>query len=709
MTIRRPDSASANPVALIFLPRDATPRSVQTLDGLLSGSPSSAEVFLPGGRHAEGLLAGLPEPLRARVRSVDDAAGNLAWLVNVAARRTPGAELVLVAENVTFSQDWFERLRATAWSDQTVAAATTLAHDQGPRPDSTQHPAAALGQTRPRAAPTHPQTLSLGPHCVWIRRSALQLIGAFDEALTHPAAVLTDFAARAVAHGLSCILADDVWLVRDDDLVPCPQADQGILHARYPWLAGALQLQAAEPSPLGRVLTAVARSPGRALSVTVDARALGGRMDGTSRYIEGLTRALGQFGRAKVRAVVADKAPPGVGHRLTDYGVEVVTAEQVLGGLPRTDVVHRPQQVFTPEDLSFLHRVGDRLVISHMDLISFRNPTYHVSTEAWRRHRLTTRLALAQADQVAFFSRHARDEAIAEELIQAIRSPVVGVGIEPPSPNQLAQRPEAVPADRKLLLALGADYAHKNRPFAIELADELRRRHGWDGLLVLAGPHQPYGSSRSAETLLLRERPELATRVLDLGPVSEAEKRWLMSAAEAQIYASNYEGFGLTPLETAAVGRPCIYAACTSLREIIPPAAATIVPWDVTASAANAAPLLRPGKPRELHLSLLSQAVQDFTWERVVPQLMDTYEAAYTSPPREGAQLAREAFCQDAARRDLQERVSYGQLLIDGQGGLLTRAQQRGLMRVATRSWIRKPLLAPFGLLGADEHGCEGD
>jgi hypothetical protein len=191
--------------------------------------------------------------------------------------------------------------------------------------------------------------------------------------------------------------------------------------------------------------------------------------------------------------------------------------------------------------------------------------------------------------------------------------------------------------------------------------------------------------------------------VLDLGPVSEDQKRWLMGHAQAQICASDYEGFGLIPLESAAAGCPCIYAPVTSLGEIIDPAAATIVPWDVVASAAAAAGLLRDGDARDRHLSLLRGALARYTWDAVVTRLVQSYRQAIDSPYRGAAPLAWEAIREEAERRDLQERVAYGQLLIDRQGGLLTRSQQRGLMRVATRPWLRASLLAPFGLLGSDE------
>lgn len=46
--------------------------------------------------------------------------------------------------------------------------------------------------------------------------------------------------------------------------------------------------------------------------------------------------------------------------------------------------------------------------------------------------------------------------------------------------------------------------------------------------------------------------PGLAELVVDLGRVSEPEKRSLLINANAHLSASAYEGFGLAPLEAAA-------------------------------------------------------------------------------------------------------------------------------------------------------------
>ena len=650
-----------------------------------------------------GALSGAP------AATPEDPAEGLARFFERTAAAHPGRDLVLLADAAELPSGWLERLQRAARADDSLAGATALAAGGEP-PQFTAFPLAGpAGETAAHGAA--PRVLVPGPHCALIRRAAFELLGGLDPAFAHPVAALADFAARARERGLSFALAGDTVIARlPDGLEPPPPAELERLHTRHPWLAPALEdEQALEVGPLRRSLLSVRTARG-GISVTIDARALGAGVGGTQTFVGALVLALAADARARVRAVVAHGIDPLAVAEFERAGVEVIDYElAAAGGLPRTDIVHRPQQVFSPSDLRLLELLGERLVVSHMDLIAYRTPSYHASIDGWRAYRRSTRLALAAADRVIFFSEHALRDALAGELIPADRACVAGIGVVPAAADTRGERPARVPAGRELLLVLGADYAHKNRVFALELAGELRRRHGWDGVLVLAGAHVPHGSSAPAERELLDVRPELAAEVVDLGPVPEAEKQWLVRSAAAHLCPSTYEGFGLAPLEAAAAGRPCIYAPCTSLGEIIDPAAATIVPWDAAASADAAAELLRPGAARMRHLDLLRAALERYRWERVIPMILAIYEQALRSPYRPSAtrafeDLQREQLAADMHRayQELRARTARGLALVDGPDALLTGAQQRGLMRLASRPWLAGPLLAPFGLLGAD-------
>ena len=697
------------PVVVVW-PSGSDDQTAATLRSVISTVPADTTVMTP--RSLERL------PLEGITRLTCAPEAGLARTLNEAVRATGTADLAIVAEACELPGGWLERLRAAAWTDDTVAAACALAAGPGdpmfPGFDGDPvFPAARAAGRAPEAL--HPRIFSLRPHCACIRASTIELLGPFDESLTHPAAALAEYSARALARGLSCVLADDVCVQRlADDLLRCPQDQMQAVARLHPWIEAARQEEEAlELGPLRRSLIA-ARAAGAQLSVTIDARALGPTASGTQTYVAGLVLALARSGLAAVRAVVREGVSPQLLAEFEQAGAGVVTPDEVFTSLGRTDIAHRPQQVFVPEDLRLLRQLGERIVVSHLDLIAYRNPTYHPSPEDWRRYRRTTRLALSAADLVLFFSEHARRDAFAEDLVEPARTAISGVGVEPAGEDPTARRPVGAPAERDLLVMIGADYLHKNRLFALELADELHRRHGWDGLLVLAGAHVPHGSSAQAEVELLRARPELANRVLDLGPVAEDEKRWLLANGQALLAPSTYEGFGLIPLEAAAAGIPCLHASTTSLAEVIGSETATIVPWDAAASADRAFPLLGAGETRERHLASLARKLEACRWEAVIERLCELYRRAIAAPyqtaaPRAWEELTREQLIVDLDKHrtdlhagfvDLQERVDYGLPLID-RGGLLTREQQRGLMRIASRPWLRRPLLGPVGLIGA--------
>jgi glycosyltransferase involved in cell wall biosynthesis len=662
--------------------------------------------------------------------------------VNEAMRVSGAADVALVVPGCLVSPQWLERLRGAARSDSIIASASALSIggggvelfaagssesggsspatgssrsasvvDLGKRGDGDEQ---AAQRVRANALGLRPRIATMGPGCVYIRRMAWELAGPLDYGMALDDA-LEKMARKATGLGLIHVVADDLLLFgaggereRRDGEVAVESQEQETLDAD-------------ESLPLRRSIDR-ARMALRGLSVTIDGRSLTAKVGGTQTYVIELILSLAHEPGLRVRVLTA----PDVSERARDAlrsapWVELLSYDEATRGVELTDVVHRPQQVFTPEDLALLRLVGRQIVVGQQDLIAYHNPTYHPSIEAWRAYRRTTRLALAGADQVVFFSEHARRDALAEDLLSEHRSHVVGIGadaLEPEGP--IGDAPPGLGADEPFLLCLGADYAHKNRPFAIELLGALREL-GWKGRLVFCGAHVAHGSSREREAEILARGRELTRWVVDLGSVDEASKRWLYAHASALLYPTLYEGFGLIPLEAARAGLPCLFAAQASLEEVAPDAA-TLIPWDAHASAEAVLPLLSEGSAREKHLAKLRGHSLP-GWGEVAHAMHGVYEEALAASPSELAprlwqELEREEYIvrladevagfeslaqeyQDAYH-SLHGRVENGLPLID-EGGLLSKTQQRGLMRIAARGRLGELALAPFGLLGRGE------
>jgi glycosyltransferase involved in cell wall biosynthesis len=614
--------------------------------------------------------------LASREREAEDGADWLAAVVERAIGALGVADVALLSEPCVVMPGWLGRLHAAAYSDSTTATASALvdagtalavAEAELPR----ERLLTLMDNVAEHSLELRPQlNVVLGP-CVYLRRDALELVGALDSTLALRWALEVDFAQRCLLSGLAHVAADDVLVgalsgARSDGELP------KALHERYPHVSEPPVVAASGVLP--RALEA-ARRPREYLSVTIDCRALTSTLTGTQRHILELVRALAATGRLQLRLLVsADTSEQNVELLRSLAQTEVLAVEQIEQSTPRSTVFHRPQQVFGPPDLRLALRLGERIVLNQLDLIAYRNPAYHRDATAWHSHRRASRQALAVADRVIVFSEHTRSELLGDELVDADRVGVVPPGLDHPPPgagappaallpgagSPLGEEPAAgLGADRDeqaaddFLFCLGTDFRHKNRVFAMRLLAELREHHGWRGRLVLAGTHVPDGSSLELERDYLQAHPQLRPHVLDLGAVEEAQKLWLMHNSAAVVYPSVYEGFGLVPFEAALSGVPCVFAAQSSLAEVLPGQSAAIVPWNASESAEQVLALLRNGKQRSRHVERLAAAARELTWSTAAAATLELYEQAAVAPVREAAAMSRDEVEREQELRDL--------------------------------------------------------
>jgi glycosyltransferase involved in cell wall biosynthesis len=652
--------------------------------------------------------------------------------VNLAIEELAPADAVVLCAPCQVSRGWVERLAAAAHSDTNTATASALsdggtalaigaaAQDQGE--DFATLTKELAGHTltlRPRLS------RAVGP-CVYLRRDALQLVGPLDEQLDLQPAIELDFAQRCLLSGLTHVAADDIVVKRLDP----SRAEGGEIPAqlreRYPYLN---ETPLPDSPVLGYALHNT-REPAPRLSVTLDARALDGAITGTHVHILELILALARTGALKLRLLVRAERIDQMTRQLLEglEETELLAVEDLDSQTPRSEVFHRPQQTFSPSDVGLALALGERFVISQLDLIAYRNPGYFAEAATWEDYRAASRHGLSAAERVVVFSQHTRGELLSDALVERSRVRIVPPGLDhrapgaPVRPSALDAGPGPAPT-AGYLLCLGTDFRHKNRVFALRLLATLRELHGWDGSLVLAGTHISHGSSSELEQSFLAEHPELADAVVSIGPVSEAEKTWLVANAGAVVYPSVYEGFGLVPFESALSGVPCVFAAQASLAETAPEGTATIVPWDPVASAAAAHELLTDVGTRERHVSSLAARARGLTWDAAAAAMVEIYREAATAPVRDSATLSRDLVRREArlsiqheeevarlvgerahAQRmydELNAQVGFGLALI-GPNGTLPDGLQRLLLAISARPALRRPLFgAAAGVFAA--------
>ncbi len=633
--------------------------------------------------------------------------------VNGAFAAAAPADVVVLNSDCVVAAGWLEGLRDAAYSDSNVATASALADNASVLSVPGLDDLLAQGLTLERAAGAlRAQSLRLRPrlltavgHCMYVRRTALELAGNFDLAFSPGYGEEVDFSQRCLQMALSHVAADDVLVLHHGGVSlavngavnPVKLANEERLGERFPYYHPSVEGLRLDPRGSLSHALSVARRAVKGLSVAVDARILTGPITGTHVHVLELLAAIARTGEARVSAIVPPDLSVDAVRALDALSeVELVTAHDALRGKLDVDVIHRPFHVTTPADLTFLAQVSDRLVVTHHDLISYRNPTYFGSYLEWQGYRELTRRVLAVVDHAVFDSSHARDDAFAEQLVEPHRASVVHCGVDhglrglAPSPTPPAGAAD-LPAAVQTIVCIGTDFRHKNRLFALRVLAELQRRHDWGGRLILAGPHVVLGSSRPEEEEEMGRTPRLADAVLDFGALSEAEKAWLLGHASLVLYPTVYEGFGLVPFEAAEYGVPCLWAAGTSLAEVLPETAAGVVAWDAAATADRAIELLRNASSRADLVEAVRAASLNLRWADAGLRLIEVYRAACNAPPSPGIAWER-------TRGMMRRGLSDDALRLLGPEGILPPELERPLLALATHPQIGQPL---FGMIRA--------
>jgi glycosyltransferase involved in cell wall biosynthesis len=119
--------------------------------------------------------------------------------------------------------------------------------------------------------------------------------------------------------------------------------------------------------------------------------------------------------------------------------------------------------------------------------------------------------------------------------------------------------------------------------------------------------------------------PRIRSRVHFLSHVAAEDLPALYSAADAFIFPSLYEGFGLPPLEAMACGTPVVTSNVSSLPEAVGPHAELVNPRDEEALARAMERLVMD---RTVHDRLANEGVvwsRAFTWDRTAEQTIAVY------------------------------------------------------------------------------------
>lgn len=233
-------------------------------------------------------------------------------------------------------------------------------------------------------------------------------------------------------------------------------------------------------------------------------------------------------------------------------------------------------------------------------------------------HRLRVRAAAAFAAAVVVPSEATRRDLVGAHPSVADRTSVVPHGVDPlflrppPADGDEAALGRLGLAGERFLLAVGAGRPRKGPDTLLE-AYAAYRAAGGDRLLAVTGPGKaPAG-------------PPPGVRWL--GWVEDADLVAAYRRADALVYHSLAEGFGLPPLEAMALGTPVVAAEAGSVPEVVGTAALLVPPADAPALAAAMRSATEDEPLRERLRAEGRSRASEFEWERAADRVLEVWRA----------------------------------------------------------------------------------
>jgi alpha-1,3-rhamnosyl/mannosyltransferase len=260
------------------------------------------------------------------------------------------------------------------------------------------------------------------------------------------------------------------------------------------------------------------------------------------------------------------------------------------------------------------------VVVTVHDLIPFVLPRDY----PWvRRARVLGLRLLRHADAVIAVSDATRRDILRLTRTDPGRITVIPEGIgpafRPATADAVARLREKLRLERPFLLAVGTFDPRKRIALLADVVRRVRADH--DIALVIAGDQGTFIDSVTAELA----RAGIAEHARVIGHVTSDDLVSLYTGAEAFVFTSAYEGFGLPPLEAMACGTPAVVFDNSSIAEVSGGAADVVRDGDTAAMAAAINRLLDDPVEHARRRSTGLTWAATFTWRRAADMTFDVY------------------------------------------------------------------------------------
>jgi len=393
-------------------------------------------------------------------------------------------------------------------------------------------------------------------------------------------------------------------------------------------------------------------APGRAVRVAIDARSamphartgIGyytwhlvsrlPRADPDTTFLAWYLDVKGTFGLSSRRKLFEGIDAPNLIDRRTPFPTSWFERAALRLDAPKLEWTVRFDVLFAPNFVPPPTRSRNVVLTVHDLAYKLFPQTAPLATRRWLS-RLDA--SLGRAAQVIVVSEQSRRDLLesypgqAQRLSERLSVVPLGVDTDVFGPAQ----DQAVVAVRRrfgiegpYLLSLTGIEPRKNIPAIIgafaSLPDDVRPA------LVIAGPVAPWNPEGwdLVRPALAKLPPRVRNRVVVTGYVSEDEKVALLGGAEALVYPSLYEGFGLPVIEAMACGTPVLTSDVSALPETAGDAALLVDPHALAAITVGMERILTDTALRErLRVAGMARAAT-FSWDETARLTADVLRRA---------------------------------------------------------------------------------
>jgi len=372
------------------------------------------------------------------------------------------------------------------------------------------------------------------------------------------------------------------------------------------------------------------------MRIGIDARPLSKQRTGIGNYVQGLVELLPQVAPQHDYFLYSNKSidlpfPAGAFQQRIDGAFGRCPGSFWLLGrgarLARQDAV----DVYWSTQAILPYRMPARVlkVVTVYDMVWLRCP------ETTTRYNLFvqtmySRKAIADADYIIVISRSTQDELIQSLGVPREKTKLVYPGIaERYKPQNQAKAAEYISrkygVPKRYLATVGIVHPRKNQQFLITVLGILKKNAQLDCSLLVVGP---IGWKNSTLFREIQAAGLTEDDIRFLGYVPDEDMPLFYAGAQAFLFPTLYEGFGLPPVEAMACGTSVIASDAPCMPEVLGDAA---ILEPLSSAERFGKSIRRVVADDQLRGALRAKGIQraqSFRYETSVKQLLEIFEKA---------------------------------------------------------------------------------